>query len=96
MEAKGIRIMVEGLKSCLEADGQDIFLEGDSQRLEHVLMNYLSNAVKFSPAQVKVFRKRNVHVCLPAWGGVGGGWALFASLPAGAPPPPLLVPPLMT
>jgi hypothetical protein len=65
VEAKGIRIMVEGLKSCLEADGQDVFLEGDSQRLEHVLMNYLSNAVKFSPAQVRI-GKRNVHVCLPA------------------------------
>ena len=48
VEAKYIRILVEGMQQCVDQDGEEIYFEGDNMRLEHVLMNFLSNAVKFS------------------------------------------------
>jgi signal transduction histidine kinase len=69
----GIVDMVEDCKGSLSAlandkaiiivdDCQDLVLMADRSRVQHVLMNYLSNALKFSPkgATVRVFTRRDV------------------------------------
>jgi CheY-like chemotaxis protein len=70
-DQKSVRIVVDGLKHYSNVDESALAFYGDKFRLEHVILNFISNAIKFSEegGQVKlvVRLEKNVQMKRSLW-----------------------------